>query len=102
MYTPTPATSTRRKATTPTGTTQAGMPPSLAGGTTGTRGIGVAVGPGVGLGVERRVADDRMTGHALTLNGSIVHAAFFSRAAREAQPPPNGRRPTRQGDDGAR
>ena len=51
MYTPTPATSSRRKATTPTGTAQAGMPPSSTGGTTGTRGIGVAVGPAVGLGV---------------------------------------------------
>ena len=58
--------------------------------------------PGVGLGVERRVADDRMTGHALTLNGSIVHAAFFSRTAREAQPPTDGRGPALQGDDGAR
>ena len=33
--------------------------------------------PGVGLGVEHRVADDRVTGHALTLNGALVHAAFF-------------------------
>ena len=34
--------------------------------------------PGVGLGVEHRVADDRVTGHALTLNGALVHAAFFT------------------------
>ena len=58
--------------------------------------------PGVGLGVERRVADDRMTGHALTLNGSIVHAVFFSRAAREAQPPRGRHGPAPRGDDGAR
>ena len=35
--------------------------------------------PGVGLGVEHRVSDDRLTGHALTLNGSMVHAAFFTK-----------------------
>ena len=34
--------------------------------------------PGVGLGVEHRVADDRVTGHALTLNETLVHAAFFT------------------------
>ena len=34
--------------------------------------------PGVGLGVEHRLADDRLTGHALTLNGAMVHAAFFT------------------------
>ena len=34
--------------------------------------------PGVGLGVEHRVADDKVSGHALTLNGAIVHAAFFT------------------------
>ena len=34
--------------------------------------------PGVGLGVEHRVADDRVTGHALTLKGAVVHAAFFT------------------------
>lgn len=34
--------------------------------------------PGVGLGVEHRVADHRVTGHALTLNGALVHAAFFT------------------------
>ena len=39
--------------------------------------------PGVGLGVEHRVADDRLTGHALSLNGAIVHAAFFTRLRRE-------------------
>ena len=33
---------------------------------------------GVGLGVEHRTAGDRVTGHALTLNGAIVHAAFFT------------------------
>ncbi len=33
---------------------------------------------GVGLGVEHRPADDRFTGYALTLNGAIVHAAFFT------------------------
>ncbi len=35
--------------------------------------------PGVGLGVEHRVTDDRLTGHALTLNGAMVHAAFFTK-----------------------
>ena len=35
--------------------------------------------PGVGLGVEHRQSDDRLTGHALTLNGAVVHAAFFTR-----------------------
>ena len=34
--------------------------------------------PGVGLGVEHRVADDRVTGHALTLKGVTVHAAFWT------------------------
>ena len=38
--------------------------------------------PGVGLGVEHRLDDDRLTGHALTFNRSIVHAAFFTRARR--------------------
>ena len=37
----------------------------------------------VGLGVEHRVADDRLTGHALTLDGTIVHTAFFTGARRE-------------------
>ncbi len=37
--------------------------------------------PGVGLGVERRVANRRLTGHALTLNGAVVHAAFFTHRA---------------------
>ena len=41
--------------------------------------------PGVGLGVEHRVADDRLTGHALTLNGALVHAAFFTAGRGEAQ-----------------
>ena len=35
--------------------------------------------PGVGLGVEHRISDDRLTGHALTLNGAMVHAAFFTK-----------------------
>ena len=35
--------------------------------------------PGVGLGVEHRMADRRLVGHALTLKGAIVHAAFFTR-----------------------
>ena len=35
--------------------------------------------PGVGLGVEHRVSEDRLTGHALTLNGAMVHAAFFTK-----------------------
>ncbi len=39
--------------------------------------------PGVGLGIEHRVTNGRVTGHALTLNGSIVHAAFFTRYRRE-------------------
>ena len=34
--------------------------------------------PGVGLGVDRRVAGERLAGHALTLNGATVHAAFFT------------------------
>ena len=34
--------------------------------------------PGVGLGVERRVADKRLIGQALTLDGAVVHAAFFT------------------------
>ena len=38
--------------------------------------------PGVGLGVEHRVVDGRLTGHALTLNGTVVHAAFFARPRR--------------------
>ena len=38
---------------------------------------------GVGLGVEHRVADEGLTGHALTLNGAIVHAAFFIGAPRK-------------------
>ena len=35
--------------------------------------------PGVGLGVEHRVADGRLSGHALTFGEAIVHAAFFTR-----------------------
>lgn len=38
---------------------------------------------GVGLGVEYRMADDRIIGHALTLDGAIVHAAFFARSPQE-------------------
>ncbi len=34
--------------------------------------------PGIGLGVEHRVVDDRLTGHALTLDKALVHAAFFT------------------------
>ena len=34
--------------------------------------------PGVGLGVEYRVADKRLVGQALILDGAIVHAAFFA------------------------
>ena len=36
--------------------------------------------PGVGLGVEHRVADRRLVGQALTLDGAIVHTAFFTAA----------------------
>ena len=32
--------------------------------------------PGLGLGVEHRVADGRLTGQMLTLNGALVRAAF--------------------------
>jgi len=32
--------------------------------------------PGVGIGVEHRVAGGKLTGQALTLNGAVVHAAF--------------------------
>ena len=41
--------------------------------------------PGVGLGVEHRVANRRLLGHALTFNGAIVHAAFFTREAGAAK-----------------
>ena len=34
---------------------------------------------GVGLGVEHRISNDQLTGHALTLNGATVHAAFFTK-----------------------
>jgi len=34
--------------------------------------------PGVGLGVERRVADKRLIGQSLTLERVVVHAAFFT------------------------
>lgn len=33
----------------------------------------------MGLGVERRVADMRLVGHALTLDGEISQAASFTR-----------------------
>ena len=36
--------------------------------------------PGVGLGVERRGEDRRLTGQALTLDGSFVHGAAFANA----------------------
>ena len=42
--------------------------------------------PGVGLGVEHRVAEDRVTGHALTLNGALVHAAFFTGSPAQGSP----------------
>ena len=38
--------------------------------------------PGVGLGIEHRVATGRLSGQALVLNGGAVHASF-SRCARE-------------------
>ena len=38
--------------------------------------------PGVGLGLEHRVSRGRLTGHALTLEGTVVHAAFFVRPRR--------------------
>ena len=34
--------------------------------------------PGVGLGEEHHVTNDRLNGHALTLDGSIVHAGIFA------------------------
>ena len=34
--------------------------------------------PGVGLGVEHRMAHKRFTGQALTLDAAIVHATFFA------------------------
>ena len=39
--------------------------------------------PAVGLGAEHRVAHNGLSGHALTLKGTIVHAAFFTRPRRE-------------------
>lgn len=41
--------------------------------------------PGVGLGVEHRVADKRLTGQTLTLGEATVHAAFFTRDPEEEQ-----------------
>ena len=35
--------------------------------------------PGLGLGVEHRIATGRLVGHALTFNEAIVHAAFFTK-----------------------
>jgi len=35
--------------------------------------------PGLGMGTEHHVDADRVTGHALTLDGAIVHAAVFRR-----------------------
>ncbi len=77
MNTPATATSTRKKATTPTGSTQAGMPPSSTEGTTGTLGIGVAVGPAVGLGVgvSVGVADGTDVGVAVGSGGTGVAVA---------------------------
>ena len=34
--------------------------------------------PGVGLGVEHHVVDKQLIGQALTLDGAVVHAAFFT------------------------
>ena len=47
---------------------------------------------GIGLGLEHRVDDDGLTGHALTLNGRVVHAAFFVRARPTRGPEPAERR----------
>ncbi|MDE0448248.1 MAG: hypothetical protein OXH96_16420 [Spirochaetaceae bacterium] len=38
--------------------------------------------PGVGLGIEHRMADKRLVGQALILDGAIVHAAFFAADSR--------------------
>lgn len=38
--------------------------------------------PGIGLGVEHRVARRGLAGHALTLQGALVHAAFFVKPGR--------------------
>ena len=46
--------------------------------------------PGIGLGVEHRVDHDDLTGHALSLNGTVVHAAFFVRARTEQGSEPQG------------
>lgn len=51
--------------------------------------------PGVGLGVERRVHDGRMVGHALTLDEKLVHAGLFMQAGNGlggARPPRRRRR----------
>ena len=39
--------------------------------------------PGVGLGIEHRVTDKRLIGQTLTLDGAVVHAAFFTKDPRE-------------------
>ena len=61
-------------------------------------------GPGVGLGVEHRVADGRLSGHALTFGEAIVHAAFFTRdpgeeagAGRDRTDHPGARQPAVHG-----
>ncbi|MCS5684642.1 MAG: hypothetical protein NZ654_05280, partial [Acidimicrobiales bacterium] len=35
--------------------------------------------PGIGLGTEQHVRNDRLTGQALTLEGATVHASVFNR-----------------------
>ena len=40
--------------------------------------------PAVGLGTEHRVRDNRIEGHALTLDGALVHAAFFAQPPQDA------------------
>lgn len=44
--------------------------------------------PGIGLGLEHRVDHNGLTGHALTLNERVVHAAFFVRARPKHGPEP--------------
>ena len=41
------------------------------------------VAPGLGLGVEHRMTNGRLVGHALTLKDAIVHAAFFTKGLEE-------------------
>ncbi|MDE0360152.1 MAG: hypothetical protein OXI74_03190, partial [Rhodospirillaceae bacterium] len=33
----------------------------------------------VGLGTEQRISDGRWVGHALTLDGNLVHGSFFAK-----------------------